>query len=605
MNAAPEFCEDGLHGAHHRPEVGVLRRSAILFALQLILGASSGAASSEPTESAPRAETDSVEVVRGGQEYALEQSERRFLPFAGKYIGRIRVRNLDVFGTSIADTTRSAKSRLLRILNNLNFRTRKPTIVRNLLFREGDSLEPFRVADSERILRNLAFIRDARISVSQNPSSDDSVNVLVIVMESWTLMLSGSPKEGNGLKASLTEQNLLGLGHEVSGALTIVPNISPRFDAKYFAQNIRASFINGHIEYVKMPAEKTIAFGFSRDLVSSVLGYAGGLDLKRTSITATDTLTSPADNTSDLVDLWAGRALHLGHRQQGIDRRRVFFVSGRIRRLKFNERPSVTSSTFHQYHNIAYFLGSIALIQSRYYRTNLLYNYGRIEDIPYGFLARVTYGLADEEFTRKVYASTTLSAGQKINRLGYGVGQIQIGGFPKGDQLDNGVLRLRTLYFSNLLHAGGYRFRQFISAEYTRSVHRRADDTIDFRGDEGIRGVAYDSGVIGSKRLLLGLETVAFTPWRVGGVTFACFTFADLDIIGSGHENLLAQNYYSGLGFGLRLHKEAFGIGSVQLRFAWYPRLPVDHSTYSYTAFGEKRFRSIEFLGGGPEIIEY
>jgi len=111
--------------------------------------------------------------------------------------------------------------------------------------------------------------------------------------------------------------------------------------------------------------------------------------------------------------------------------------------------------------------------------------------------------------------------------------------------------------------------------------------------------------VTGSKRLQVSLETLAFTPWRVRGVTFAFFTFADLDIIGSGHRSILAQDYYSGLGLGVRLHKDAYGIGPVELRFAWYPRLPIDHATFSYTASGEKRFQPIEFLGIMPEIVEY
>jgi len=117
--------------------------------------------------------------------------------------------------------------------------------------------------------------------------------------------------------------------------------------------------------------------------------------------------------------------------------------------------------------------------------------------------------------------------------------------------------------------------------------------------------VVYDSSVTGTRRLHLGLETVTFTPWRVRGVTLALFTFADLDFIGSGPRTILAQSPYSGLGLGLRLHKDGFGIGPVQLRFAWYPRLPIDHAAYSFTAFPEQRFRPIELLGISPEIVEY
>jgi hypothetical protein len=53
------------------------------------------------------------------------------------------------------------------------------------------------------------------------------------------------------------------------------------------------------------------------------------------------------------------------------------------------------------------------------------------------------------------------------------------------------------------------------------------------------------------------------------------------------------------------LRKASFGIPAVQLRFAWYPRLPLDHRALAYSAFGEKRFQPIGFLGGRPEIVEY
>ena len=109
----------------------------------------------------------------------------------------------------------------------------------------------------------------------------------------------------------------------------------------------------------------------------------------------------------------------------------------------------------------------------------------------------------------------------------------------------------------------------------------------------------------GSKRLKLSLETVTFAPWKPKAIAFAFFTFADLDIIGSGSQSIFSQEYYSGLGVGVRLHREAFGLGPVQLRFAWYPRLPVEHAGYAYTAFGERRFRQVEFLGGKPDIVEY
>lgn len=581
------------------------RPLAVLLVLYLISGASRECACAERTGPLVRAESDAAEVTRGEPERGLERSDDRFLPYAGKRVGRIRIKTLPVFGASVDDTTRVTDSWLLRFLNHANFETREITIRRSLLFQEGDVIDPIRMADSERILRSLAFIRDARIVVTRSSEIGDSTDVLVLAKEAWSLMLSGGVKKENQLKVRLADRNVLGLGHQISGAMTFIPDARPQFVADYSVQNIRGSFVTGELEYASRPDRSSAGLALSRDLVSPALEYAGGLDLRRIVIAAEDSLSSTDESASVLIDAWAGRRFHLGLRQKGVDRRRILFVSARIRHLDITSHPPVTPPAVNPYHDVRHVLGSIAVIQNRYYRTSLLYDFGRTEDVPYGFLARFTGGWADEASARRTYTAVTLAAGERIDRLGYGVGEVRVGGYPGAGRIREGVIRLRSLYFSDLLPAGGFRFRQFLTAEYTTGIHRSAGESIDFSGEESIRGVTYNGGVTGRKRLQLGLETVAFTPWKVLGVTSALFAFADVDVIGSGGTSILQQEFYSGLGLGMRLHREAYGITPIQLRFAWYPRLPVDHDKYAYTVFGEKRFRSVEFPGSGPEIVDY
>ena len=579
-----------------------------ILVLLLLLVAGGRCAAAQQTGRAAPAGSDTVEVEQKGPEPDLETSHRKFLPYAGKPIARIRVRTREVFGASIEDTTGETKSRFTRFLNNLNFATRDATVRRNLLFREGDPLDPFRLADSERVLRNLPFLSDARILASSR-RSPDSVDVVVVVREAWTLNLSGGLREQNGFRVSLAEKNFLGRGHGVSTAVTLMPNERRKvgYHAGYLVQNIRGSFITGELEYVNLPERESGGLSLSRELISPVLRYAGGLDLSRTRIeVAEDSLATVADNTSNLADFWAGRPLRLsagGGKE--IEQRRLLFFSARARHLDYTRRPPVTPETFRQYQNADHYLGSLAFIQSRFYRTNLLYNFGRTEDIPYGFLARITYGLADEEFARRSYAAVSVAAGRHDDRFGYGAGELRIGGNPGGGGLDRGVVRLKALYFSNLFHAGEYRFRQFVEGHYLTGIRREDDDFIDFRESESIRGITYNHRVKGTKRLLLKFETVSFTPWRLRGVSFALFTFADVDVVGTGGRRLLGQKYYSGLGLGLRLRKDGYGIGPLQLRFAWYPRLPIDHERYAFAAFGEQRFAPLEFLSTKPEIVEY
>jgi len=169
-------------------------------------------------------------------------------------------------------------------------------------------------------------------------------------------------------------------------------------------QNIRGSFITGTLEYAKLSSKETAALAMSRELVSPVLRYVGGLDLIRTSISVPDSQPAVASNSFGLVDFWAGRQIHQWRSQKETGSARILFLSGRVRHLKFTRRPPVTPSTYYQYQNMDHALGSLTYIQSRYFRTNLLFNFGRTEDIPSGILARVTYGFADEEFTQRKYS---------------------------------------------------------------------------------------------------------------------------------------------------------------------------------------------------------
>ena len=69
-------------------------------------------------------------------------------------------------GGSIFDLETNAKLRRFpySTINALHIRTREDVIRRELLFKVGDRLDPFLIAETERNLRALPFIRAARIA---------------------------------------------------------------------------------------------------------------------------------------------------------------------------------------------------------------------------------------------------------------------------------------------------------------------------------------------------------------------------------------------------------------------------------------------------------
>jgi len=127
-------------------------------------------------------------------------------------IGRIDVHSLDVFSPEEA-----ARGWLYRTANALHIKTRDEFIRKYLLFQEGDPYDPAALAESERNLRTLHFIKLA--SVVAGPPHDGVVDVDVTTQDGWTLELGGNLGSSGGKTTygvSLSENNLLGTGRQVS-----------------------------------------------------------------------------------------------------------------------------------------------------------------------------------------------------------------------------------------------------------------------------------------------------------------------------------------------------------------------------------------------------
>jgi hypothetical protein len=106
-----------------------------------------------------------------------------------------------------------------RLANQLHVETKEVVIRRELLFREGEPLDPEALAQTERNLRALPFLRRARVEAHPIGSEGPGlVRVRVVVGDSWSTIPEGRlAKVGNewiwGLGA--TEGNLFGLGKEI------------------------------------------------------------------------------------------------------------------------------------------------------------------------------------------------------------------------------------------------------------------------------------------------------------------------------------------------------------------------------------------------------
>ena len=126
-------------------------------------------------------------------------------------IGTITIRPLDVYSNEEA-----RHGRLYQLADSLHIETRKSVIEKFLLFREGDVYSPERLAETERNLRAMQFLKSA--SVVASPPHDGVVDVVVTTQDSWSIApetQAGSKGGKSTVGATLAETNLLGLGKDL------------------------------------------------------------------------------------------------------------------------------------------------------------------------------------------------------------------------------------------------------------------------------------------------------------------------------------------------------------------------------------------------------
>ena len=126
------------------------------------------------------------------------KSELPFLPYEGKIIRKIIINRIG-FERVIPDTSRWIKTTAAKVANRLHNDTKTWVIRNNLFIREGKPLNPYRLADNERYLRDLEFILDSRIFVLPLSEESDSVDLLVMTRDVFSFGAVVLPRSANSV----------------------------------------------------------------------------------------------------------------------------------------------------------------------------------------------------------------------------------------------------------------------------------------------------------------------------------------------------------------------------------------------------------------------
>ncbi len=539
------------------------------------------------------------------------ESETPFIEYNDKIIRSIQFKQLQVFGPTVDDTTRQTSRFLEKTGNKMHINTSRNILKKNLLIEPGDRLDAYTLADNERLIRSLPFILDAKFIVRQTYPLSDSVDIIVLTKDVWALGFGLDISSVNKGKISIWHRNLLGLGNEQENS--ILWNSDEKhvlgYDGYYRVNNLAGSFINSEFRYANYFNTRFFYVNMQRNFFTPEIKYAGGLHIEtKKSVQDIELLDTTLFKTSynyTSYDFWTGRAIPLNEKNLASRTRTNLMFAGRIYSINYQDRPEISTNYLYNFHNRTQLLFTAALSNQGFYKSHLIYGFGKTEDIPYGQMIQLIGGYELNEYNNRPYFGVTLSQGNYLwRRGGYLFSKLELGSYFMGRKYEQGLFGITAKYFTPLITSYRFKFRYFANFNYKTGIRRFNEEFISIENKQGLTGLT-SPDLKGIQKLTVNLEAVTFTPYYFLGFRFVFFGFADLGMIGPDDKSIFTNNLYSGLGIGIRLRNERLVFNTFQIKLAFYPLVP-DEAKWQYLQIsGEQKLKMNYFYISNPSTIEY
>jgi hypothetical protein len=543
---------------------------------------------------------------------AAVKSEAAFMPYRGKIIRNIILRHID-FQRTVYDTTKSIKSTITRIGNKLHSTSKDWVIRDNLFIRENSPLNPYKLADNERHLRDLDFLLEAKFYIIPLRNSPDSVDVVVLTRDVFSLGGTVNPANPSRTRLRLYDANFGGWGQRLQFNGLIEPERDPDFlyEFLYRKNSIAGSFINATVGYTQLNTgssygeehENAYYIRFDRPLVSPYTRYAGGIELSRNwSENFFNANDSVFRNYRYVVnDFWVGYNIGVNSNN---DRSRHFIAirgfDQHFTRVPWQpweqERPMYSNQTF--------VLASATFFKQDFYTARYIYGFGRTEDVPYGHNVSVTAGWTRQKGIDRPYFGVEAER-RLVSRLGefYTLG-VRAGGYTNNGAFEDATVLVSGELTSRLIPRGNFLFRQSIKVDFTRVYEQRTSIPLNINDEFGLQYFRADS-LLGTKRFNIRTETIAFSPWQLLGFRFAPFAFGEMSMLAGNDRSIFSDKPYFGFGGGIRTRNENLIFGTVELRIIYYPRTVEDISSFNIRVTSNLRIKYSGSFVRAPGFVRY
>ena len=538
-----------------------------------------------------------------------QNSEERFKAYSGKVIHDISIVVLPPYGTSVYDTAYFEEDMgwLKNLANKTHMKTAEKVIRRQLTIKPGMLLVPFELVQNEILLRRLDYIDDANMIVTEDPDNPAQVNVTLICKDqlSW-----GATVESNFLNSfdiGLENKNFMKLGHVLNYEFSYRGTKDKKWgnELEYKVNSLWGTHINIRGYYRNDYREKEVFVDVERQFLTNRMKWAGGVGVGR--VFYSDDLPDRNVNRLEELfnyhyqDVWLGKSFLLPYRYSY---NQNMFLTGRFFTTLFNNRPLVTDDTNHLYYNRRDYFAAFTYIKMKYYKANLIYDFGRTEDIPTGLMLSLTTGYEKSEFDNYGYIAGEChySHFNKYDERYYAL-EAALGSYVNEDGFTRGTLKLGASHISNLCSWGSFKFRFYNDVHYVKGIRRYPGDFL-YMEDRNIRGFSSDT-LRGNQKLSSSLATTFFLPYIKKGFRVSISSFCDFGVIAADNKKLVHSKTYWGFGVGVNLRNDNVVIKNISFRFAVYPTIPEDGRSFQAILSSGNRGSFYDYHVTKPQVIQY
>lgn len=527
----------------------------------------------------------------------LDISQDYFEQYSGLKIAAINIVQANVF----EQTDRSNEKWVDRFVNSLHVLTSEKQLKQNLLFKVGDTIQPYSMAINEKLIRNLPYISTSFFVITRNSSDPKMVTVNIFARDSWTI--SADMSTGSSPWIEVYDRNFVGTGNQLALRYYAQYGMQKHgAEATYTFNNLLGTFADLGVSAGIGASNNKAKLNASRQFIlpnDHIFGFAAGFEQRNKSMTSIDT-TIPI-NRLDYA-LWYGYSF-------GVDTKRGtnLFITTGVDYTKFHKRPITSDSINPYYHNKTTLLVNFGIARQNFFQGNMIYGYGRTEDVPYGFKIDGTVGLRWSEFYgRRYYVGGSASWGN-ITKIGYISAMAGISTFlEEGGKKSQGQINAQLRYFTPLFRLGSFNIRQFMNVSSTWGFNRYLgeEEMLSYREFAEVRGVNTDIRDKGYNRFTMSAETVFFTPIFFYHFRFAFNLWGDVGWLGY-KQAIFANQLSSAIGVGVRIKNERLIFNSISIRFGFSLKMP-DYARYNpFQIISEQKLNLNGFEPTVPTIQQY